>query len=80
MRRGVRARYPVEFLSECVKGDLCPKDIPNMIYSMTRSYLVTLQQLALGLDDTSAALDSWLKRAMTLLKSMKQFGFRLIGT
>ena len=70
--RGVRARYPVQFLSEC---ELYPKDLPRKIYLMTRSYLITFQQLALGLDYTSAALDSWLKDWIIPLKGMKQSGF-----
>ena len=46
----MKARYLVGCLSEWLK------EVPSMVYLMTRSYLITLQQLVLGLDHTSAAL------------------------
>ena len=44
--RGVRVKYPVACLSECVKGNLYLKDILRKIYLITESDLITLQQLA----------------------------------
>ena len=48
------------------------------IYLMTGSYLIIFQQLALALDHTSAALDSWHRDQTIPFKGMKQFGFDIL--